>query len=135
MKRWMIGVLTGCALVGGAVGAGAANAAVQPNFTCPGNTVCLFQTNNFTGGENSLVPGVDGNKWLSTTVVTSTGGKVHAGSVNDNTTSIIWVYNKSNGSNECLGPGKHSLNGSFGFIQIKPGVTNCKNSSLPMPLP
>lgn len=83
MRRWTAALLAAAALSAGAVsiGAGAASAAVQPDFTCPGNTVCLWQNANLTGGENSLVPGVDGNKWLSTTVVKANGGKVHAGGV------------------------------------------------------
>ncbi len=138
MRRWIAGLLAVMALSAGAVsvGAGAASASVQPNIVCPGNTVCLWQTATLSGNFTPLVPGVDGNKWLATTVVTSTGARIHAGSLRNNTTSIVWVYAKDTGGMLCISANKPAtLNGLYGFVQIKTGVSSCKGQTLPKPLP
>jgi hypothetical protein len=119
-----------------AVGAGAASASVQPDITCPGNTVCLWQNDDLTGNFTPLFPGVDGNEWLSTNVVAPNGAKNHAGSVRNNTTDIVWVYAKDSGDDICISATKFAtLDRMYGFVQIKTGVSSCKGQTLPKPLP
>jgi hypothetical protein len=143
MKRRIIGLaatmfmLAGTTLAALGVGTTAAQASVQPDFTCPGNTVCLFPTDSYTGNPKVIQP-IDFSRWTSTDVVNAAGKTVHAGSVHDNTSWIAWVYSKASGNKACLNPvgnKKTVLGGGYGYIYVKVNVSSCAGQSIPQPLP
>lgn len=102
---------------------------VSPDFTCPSRTICLFQNDDFTGAVLTCATDVCRGAWFSTTV-----GGVHAGSVNDNSNSILWTYDKQDNVLACWEPGRHVLSHTYGFFRVAFGVTSCIGAPVP-PLP
>ena len=116
-------------------------AAVSPDFTCPSATVCAFPNEDFTGnypdwdGPATFFTNTFNGQWLSFSV--HGAGNPNPGSVNDNSNSIMWVYNKDAGpgSNNpfCVTPGKWALYHYYGWFYIEYGVTSCGNYPTPLP--
>lgn len=101
---------------------------VSPDFTCPDRTVCLFQNDDFTGQVLTCATDVCRGAWFSTTV-----GGVHAGSMNDNSNSIVWVADKQAGVEKCFGPGRQPLDHMYGFFRAEFGVPSCPGTVPPLP--
>lgn len=93
---------------------------VQPIFTCEAEYVCIFQNNNYTGDYKVFQESSYADECLSTTV-----GGAHAGSVNNNTKSILWVYDHEDDLIYCLPTGRYVLGHSYGYMYIDYGVANC----------
>lgn len=104
--------------------------AVSPDFTCPGASICLFKNDDFTGEVLVCATNTCRGAWFSTTV-----GGVHAGSVNDNSNSVIVLGDVQDGIEVCLLPGRYKIDHSFGFFRVLFGVTSCPPPSQLPPLP
>lgn len=101
---------------------------VSPDFTCPDRTMCFFQNNDFTGDVLTCATDVCRGAWFSTTV-----GGVHAGSVNDNSNSVIVLADVQDGFEICLLPGRYVLEHTYGFFRALFGVTSCPSQLPPLP--
>lgn len=111
---------------------------VQPDFTCPGRTVCLFPNNDFTGnypgwgGPAELATDVWNGQWYSFSQASASNP--NPGSLNDNSNSVMWIYAKDLNQAVCLTPGRYVLQHTYGYFFIQFGVTTCA-ANPPGPLP
>ncbi len=114
----------------------------SPLFTCPDRSICLFPNNDFTGNYGSspviVVPaGTTSGTWFSFDSIGA--GSPHPGSINNNSGSSIWVYDRQapvvSGSNPaCLTQGKYTLSHSYGYFELFYSDSTCAHSST-RPLP
>jgi len=111
---------------------------VQPDFTCPRPSVCLFPHNDFTGkypawgGPAVLATDVWNGQWYSFSQAGASNP--NPGSLNDNSNSVMWVYAKNINVGICLTPGRYTLEHTYGYFYIEFGVTACP-ASPPKPFP
>lgn len=111
---------------------------VQPDFTCPGKTVCLFPNDDYTGnypawgGPATLATDVWNGRWYHFS--DAGASNPNPGSLHDNSGSIIWIYAKDLNRPVCLTPGKYDLNHVYGYFFIRFGVQFCTVKA-PTPLP
>jgi hypothetical protein len=111
---------------------------VQPDFTCPSATVCLFPNNDFTGsypdwgGPAELATDVWNGEWYS--FAQAGASDPNPGSLNDNSNSVMWVYAKDINAGICLTPGRYILEHTYGYFFIEFGVTTCP-ANPPNPFP
>ncbi|MEO6890984.1 MAG: peptidase inhibitor family I36 protein [Ktedonobacteraceae bacterium] len=106
-----------------------APSAVPANaFSCPSRSICLYHNENGTGARIACATSVCRSAWFSTTV-----GGVHAGSIFDNSGSIVWVADRQAGAEFCLSPGAWNLHHSDGFYWVEYGVGSCPGNIPPLP--
>jgi hypothetical protein len=113
---------------------------VQPDFTCPRPSVCLFPNNDFTGnypawdGPAVLATDVWNGQWYS--FAQADASNPNPGSLNDNSNSVMWVYAKNINVGFCLTPGRYTLQHTYGYFFIEFGITTCpSNDRPPKPFP
>lgn len=112
---------------------------ITPLFTCPSRRICLFPNNDFTGNYPGGQPaeldpaGTTSGAWINFAL------SPNPGSVNNNSGSSIWVYDRqkavSPGSNPwCLSPGKYVLDHSYGYFELFYSDSTCAhNYTTPLP--
>jgi hypothetical protein len=116
----------------------------QPDFTCPGATVCVFPNENETGNygapwDGPAKLGIDAytNYWFSFASASITP---NPGSLNNNySEDCTWVYDKaagpsSNNPHPVNADAKYNLDNSYGYIYIQTGYSQCP-ANPPTPLP
>lgn len=80
----------------------------------------LFQFNDYTGNVAVYYASAYQDECLATTVAGE-----HAGSVNNNTNSVVWVYDHEAGIYYCLSTkNKYVLDHDYGAFYIQYGVKN-----------
>jgi hypothetical protein len=100
--------------------AASAQSSARARFACHTRTVCLFKFKNEAGPHRSFPAGTNHSRCESATV----DGE-HAGSVNNDTNSVIAFYDNTTGHAICFGPGKLNLNHAYGEWELFYNVHKC----------
>lgn len=102
--------------------------AVPFAWTCASPDLCLYSNENGTGDSISYPTASNHGRWESTTV-----GGTHAGSLYDNSQSIVYIDDKQADAEQCLNPGAWDLYHDYGYFWIEYGVHSCNGSTVPPP--
>ena len=107
-----------------AAGSAGGAPAVTPLFTCPDRSVCFFPKDDYTGNPTLTVATQgNGGVWAKFDSL----GVPNPGSMNDNSGSVVWLYDKSGGMLTCVDPGRHVLDKKYGYFDIDYGIGDCSS--------
>jgi len=113
-------------------GSPAPTALATPDYTCSQRTICVWPNDNFTGQEYTFLTSEWHSAWHNWADVQI---PYHPGSLDDDSNSIIWVYDKDSNNAYCLNPDSWVLYNDYGYFYIAYNVGSCNGASVPLPLP